>query len=85
MVVAMVDEPDVFELARKYHTELKIEEPSLATLAAELFGDLGLKFKEFLKKEGYSLTGAKFVDYDKSLVLSIMKGDKTYEVILRKT
>ncbi len=76
---------DVFELARRYHRELRIEEPSLATLAAELFGDLGLKIREFLEKEGYSLTGAKFIDYDKSLVLGIMKDDKTYEVILRKT
>jgi hypothetical protein len=84
MVVVMQEEIDVFELARKYHSELKIEEPSLATLAAELFGDLGLKFKEFLEKEGYSLTGTKFIDYDKSLVLSLMKGEGSYEVILRK-
>lgn len=81
----MSEEVDVFELARKYHTELKVGEPSLATLAAELFGDLGLKFKEFLEKEGYSLTGAKFIDYDKSLVLGIMKGERSYEVVLRKT
>ncbi len=80
-----MEELDVFELARRYHREMKIEEPSLATLAAELFGDLGLKMRDFLEKEGYSLTGAKFIDYDKSLVLSIMKGSKTYEVILRKT
>lgn len=81
----MGDGVDVFELARRYHEELRIEEPSLATLAAELFEDLGLKIREFLEEEGYSLGGAKFIDYDKSLVLSVMKGDKTYEVILRKT
>ncbi|NJF24156.1 hypothetical protein [Thermococcus sp. Bubb.Bath] len=81
----MTDEADVFELARKYHSELKVEEPSLATLAAELFGDLGLKFKEFLEKEGYSITGAKFLDYDKSLVLSVIKGERSYEIVLRKT
>lgn len=77
-------EVDVFELARRYHRELKVEEPSLATLAAELFGDLGLKMRDFFETEGYSLTGAKFIDYDKSLVLSIMKGSKTYEIIMRK-
>ncbi len=76
---------DVFELAKRYHIELKIEEPSLATLAAELFGDLGLKAKEFLEKEGYTLAGAKFIDYDKSLVLSVMRGENTYDIILRKT
>jgi len=81
----MPEEVDVFELARKYHSELKVEEPSLATLAAELFGDLGLKFKEFLEGEGYSITGAKFLDYDKSLVLSVMKGERSYEIVLRKT
>ncbi|ASJ02610.1 hypothetical protein A3L09_04715 [Thermococcus profundus] len=85
MVIVMGEEVDVFELARRYHGELKIEEPSLATLAAELFDDLGLKIREFLEGEGYSLTGAKFIDYDKSLVLSMMKGDRTYEIILRKT
>jgi len=76
---------DVFELARRYHSEIKIEEPSLATMAAELFGDLGLKLKNFLEKEGCSITGAKFLDYDKSLVLDVMKGDATMEIVLRRT
>jgi len=44
---------DVFELARRYHDELGIKEPSLATMAAEFFDDLGLKIADFLRKEGY--------------------------------
>ncbi len=42
---------DVFELARRYHDELGVEEPSMATMAAEFFDDLGLKMAEFLKGE----------------------------------
>ncbi len=76
---------DVFELARRYHSEIKIEEPSLATMAAELFSDLGLKLKTFLEGEGCSVTGAKFLDYDKSLVLDVMRGDATMEIVLRRT
>ncbi|WP_048146591.1 hypothetical protein [Pyrococcus abyssi] len=76
---------DVFELARRYHDELGISEPSLATMAAELFEDLGLKVLEFLKGEGYTLMGTKFLDYDKSLVLDVSKGDRRFEIILRKS
>ena len=76
---------DVFELARKYHDELGIKEPSMATMAAELFDDLGLKMVEFLKGEGYALMGTKFIDYDKSLVLDVSKGEKRFEITLRKS
>ncbi len=76
---------DVFELARKYHDELGIKEPSMATMAAELFDDLGLKMVEFLKGEGYALVGTKFIDYDKSLVLDVSKGEKRFEITLRKS
>lgn len=76
---------DVFELARRYHDELGIKEPSLATMAAELFDDLGLKMANFLKDEGYSLVSTKFIDYDKSLVIEVRKGDKSFEVTLRKS
>jgi len=75
---------DVFELARRYHAELGIKEPSLATMAAELFGDLGLKMAEFLRKEGYSVVATRFVDYDKSLVMDVTRGKETLEVTLRK-
>ena len=76
---------DVFELARRYHDELGIEEPSLATMAAEFFSDLGLKMAEFLSKEGYTVLNTKFIDYDKSLVMDITKGDKRFEITLRKS
>jgi len=76
---------DVFELARRYHDELSIKEPSMATMAAEFFGDLGLKMAEFLKEEGYALVNTKFVDYDKSLVIGVSKGEKRFEVTLRKS
>lgn len=32
---------DVFELARRYHDELDIKEPSMAAMAAKLFDELG--------------------------------------------
>ncbi|AEK72622.1 hypothetical protein GQS_03605 [Thermococcus sp. 4557] len=76
---------DVFELARCYHDELGIKEPSMATMAAEFFGDLGLKIAEFLKGEGYAVVNTKFVDYDKSLVLGITKGENIFEITLRKS
>ncbi|WP_297520951.1 hypothetical protein [Thermococcus sp.] len=76
---------DVFELARRYHDELGIEEPSMAAMAAEFFDDLGLKMAEFLKGEGYAVIGTKFIDYDKSLVLDITKGEKRFEITLRKS
>lgn len=76
---------DVFELAKKYHDELGIKEPSMATMAAEIFDDLGLKIAGFLQEEGYSLVGTKFIDYDKSLVLDITKGEKRFEITLRKS
>ncbi|ASJ08836.1 hypothetical protein A3L11_06205 [Thermococcus siculi] len=76
---------DVFELARRYHDELGIKEPSMATMAAEFFGELGLKMADFLKDEGYAILGTKFVDYDKSLVLDISKGEKRFEITLRKS
>ncbi|WP_297510000.1 hypothetical protein [Thermococcus sp.] len=76
---------DVFELARRYHDELGIEEPSLATMAAEFFDDLGLKMADFLSKEGYTVLSTKFIDYDKSLVMDITKGDKRFEITLRKS
>jgi len=75
---------DVFELAKKYHSELEIKEPSFATLAAELFGDLGLSVINHLRREGYSLKGTRFLDYEKSLVLEIVKEDKNYEILLRR-
>jgi hypothetical protein len=75
---------DVFELAKKYHQDLGIKEPSFATLAAEIFDDLGLKIVEHLKNEGYILKGTRFIDYEKSLVLEIIKEDKTFEIALRK-
>jgi len=53
---------DVFELAKKYHVELGIKEPSFATMAAELFGDLGLSIMNHLKEEGYTLKGTRFLD-----------------------
>ncbi|WP_457742440.1 hypothetical protein [Thermococcus sp.] len=76
---------DVFELARRYHDELGIKEPSLATMAAEFFDDLGLKIADFLKGEGYTIVNTKFVDYDKSLVMEITKGDRSFEITLRKS
>ncbi|ASJ12057.1 hypothetical protein [Thermococcus thioreducens] len=76
---------DVFELARRYHDELGIKEPSMATMAAEFFDDLGLKVAEFLQSEGYAILNTKFVDYDKSLVLDVTKGEKRFEVTLRKS
>ncbi|CAD5243843.1 hypothetical protein [Thermococcus camini] len=76
---------DVFELARRYHDELGVKEPSMATMAAEFFGDLGLKMAEFLKEEGYAVVNTKFVDYDKSLVLDITKGENIFEITLRKS
>ncbi|AHL21844.1 MULTISPECIES: hypothetical protein [Thermococcus] len=76
---------DVFELARRYHDELGIKEPSLATMAAEFFDDLGLKMADFLRKEGYNIVGTKFIDYDKSLVMDVTKGDKGFEITLRKS
>jgi len=76
---------DVFELARRYHDELGIKEPSLATMAAEMFEDLGLQMAEFLREKGYSVVSTKFIDYDKSLVLEITKGDKSFEIVLRKS
>ncbi|MDI3474978.1 MAG: hypothetical protein PWQ79_241 [Thermococcaceae archaeon] len=76
---------DVFELAKKYHDELGIKEPSMATMAAEIFDDLGLKIAGFLQEEGYSVVGTKFIDYDKSLVLDITKGEKRFEITLRKS
>jgi len=76
---------DVFELARRYHDELGIKEPSFATMAAEFFDDLGLKMAEFLREEGYTIVSTKFVDYDKSLVMDITKGDKSFEITLRKS
>ncbi|ASJ06663.1 hypothetical protein [Thermococcus pacificus] len=76
---------DVFELARKYHDELGIKEPSMATMAAEFFDDLGLKMAEFLKGEGYTIVGTKFIDYDKSLVIDTTKGEKRFEITLRKS
>ncbi|AFL94583.1 hypothetical protein CL1_0372 [Thermococcus cleftensis] len=75
---------DVFELARRYHDELGIKEPSMATMAAELFDDLGLKMAEFLREEGYAVVGTKFIDYDKSLVIEVTRGEKRFEVTLRK-
>lgn len=76
---------DVFELARRYHDELGIKEPSMATMAAEFFDDLGLKMADFLKGEGYAILGTKFIDYDKSLVLDVSKGEKRFEITLRKS
>lgn len=76
---------DVFELARRYHDELGIKEPSMATMAAEFFDDLGLKMAEFLKGEGYAVLNTKFVDYDKSLVIDVSKGEKRFEITLRKS
>ncbi len=76
---------DVFELARRYHDELGIKEPSLATMAAEFFEELGLKLAEFLEKEGYTVVSTKFIDYDKSLVMDVSKGEKSFEVTLRKS
>jgi hypothetical protein len=76
---------DVFELARRYHDELGIEEPSFATMAAEFFDDLGLKLADFLKKDGYTVVSTKFIDYDKSLVMDITKGEKRFEITLRKS
>ncbi|MBP1912239.1 hypothetical protein J2747_001556 [Thermococcus stetteri] len=81
----MVNMVDVFELARRYHDELGVKEPSLATMAAEMFDDLGLQMADFLKQNGYSIVSTKFIDYDKSLVMQITKGDKSFEVILRKS
>lgn len=78
------DSMDVFELAKKYHVELGIKEPSFATMVAELFGDLGLSIMNHLKEEGYTLKGTRFLDYEKSLVLEIVKGNKSYEILLRK-
>ncbi|MBO8174952.1 MAG: hypothetical protein H0Z18_06815 [Thermococcus sp.] len=75
---------DVFELARRYHQELGIKEPSFATLAAEIFGELGLKIFEHLKDEGYTLKSTRFIDYDKSLVLEVVKEEKAFEILLRK-
>ncbi|ADT83743.1 MULTISPECIES: hypothetical protein [Thermococcus] len=75
---------DVFELARRYHQELGIKEPSFATLAAEIFGELGLKIYEHLKGEGYTLKSTRFIDYDKSLVLEVVKEEKAFEILLRK-
>ncbi|WP_461865762.1 hypothetical protein [Thermococcus sp.] len=75
---------DVFELARRYHEELGIEEPSFATMAAEMFEDLGLKLLEHLQEEGYTLKGTRFLDYDKTLILQIMKGERNFEIALRK-
>ena len=76
---------DVFELARRYHDELGIKEPSMATMAAEFFDDLGLKMAEFLKGEGYAVLNTKFVDYDNSLVIDVSKGEKRFEITLRKS
>ncbi|GAB6102340.1 hypothetical protein JCM16138_15630 [Thermococcus atlanticus] len=76
---------DVFELARRYHEELGIEEPSFATMAAEMFEDLGLKLLEYLREEGYTPKGTRFQDYDKTLILEIMKGEKSFEIALRKS
>ena len=76
---------DVFELARRYHDELNIKEPSLATMAAEFFDDLGLKIADFLRKEDYNIVGTKFIDYDKSLVMDVTKGEKSFEITLRKS
>ncbi|AHF80134.1 hypothetical protein [Thermococcus paralvinellae] len=75
---------DVFELARRYHQEIGIKEPSFATLAAEIFGELGLKIYEHLKDEGYTLKNTRFIDYDKSLVLEVVKEEKAFEILLRK-
>ncbi len=75
---------DVFELARRYHQEIGIKEPSFATLAAEIFGELGLKIYEHLKEEGYTLKSTRFIDYDKSLVLEVVKEEKAFEILLRK-
>jgi len=76
---------DVFELARRYHDELGIKEPSFATMAAEFFGELGLKMAAFLRDEGYTIVGTKFIDYDKSLIMDVTKGDKSFEITLRKS
>ncbi|ASJ10948.1 hypothetical protein A3L12_06360 [Thermococcus sp. P6] len=76
---------DVFELARRYHDELGVKEASMATMAAELYGDLGLKMAEFLRGEGYNILSTKFVDYDRSLVLEVTKGEKRFEITLRKS
>jgi len=75
---------DVFELARRYHQEIGIKEPSFATLVAEIFGKLGLKIYEHLKNEGYTLKSTRFIDYDKSLVIEVVKGEKAFEILLRK-
>jgi hypothetical protein len=37
-----------------------------------------------LKEEGYTLKGTRFLDYEKSLVLEIVKENKSYEILLRK-
>ncbi|ANF23051.1 hypothetical protein [Thermococcus piezophilus] len=76
---------DVFELARRYHDELDIKEPSMAAMAAKLFDELGLKMVEFLKEEGYALVGTRFKDYDKGLVLDVTKGENRFEITLRKS
>ena len=75
---------DVFELARRYYQELGIKEPSFATLAAEIFGELGLEIYEHLKNEGYTLKSTRFIDYDKSLVLEVVKEERAFEILLRK-
>ncbi len=76
---------DVFELARKYHDELGIGEPSMAAMAADFFDELGLKLADFLQDEGYSIIGTKFIDYDKSLVMDVTRGEKRFEITLRKS
>ncbi len=76
---------DVFELARRYHDKLGIDDPSMAAMAAELFDELGLRIADFLQDEGYSIIGTKFVDYDKSFVMDITRGEKRFEITLRKS
>lgn len=80
----MVVDVDVFELAKRYHKELGIKEPSFAALSAEIFGELGLQIVDYLKGEGYTLKGTRFIDYEKSLVLELIKADKSFELVLRK-
>ncbi|AIF70198.1 hypothetical protein PAP_09090 [Palaeococcus pacificus DY20341] len=75
---------DVFELARRYHEELGIKEPGFATLSAEIFGELGLDIVAHLKETGYTLKATRFVDYEKSLILEVIKEDKAFEILLRK-
>jgi len=82
--ITMVVNVDVFELAKRYHKELGIKEPSFATLSAEIFGELALQIVDYLKSEGYMLKDTRFIDYEKSLVLELIKADKSFELVLRK-